>query len=452
MKKINNNQSFEIIKKKVIDAGICSHCGSCIGLYPDVLSEKRTDQGPIPIKNQKKTINDKKLIDICPGKGISYCSLNKFIFNKSLSQSVIGNYIQGYVGYTKDKKIRNQAASGGITTAVLVYLLKNKFIDGAVVLKHGSPKPWLSQPIIVQTEKDIILSSQSVYIPIMTNMILSKIKKFKGRLAYVGLPDQVASIRKLQQLGNKSALKIKYILGPYMGTAMYLGSVTSFLNSKGGYSLGDIKSLRYRAGEWPGYLRIDLKNGQILKIPKFYYNYLIPFYISKASLLSVDFTNELTDISVGDAWSPKYEKQGKGFSVVLGRTRKGISILKKMEKDGEIFLEKKKEIDLINMHGHMLDFKKRGSFIRIKFIRLIGKKTPKYDYKPVNISLSRYLVEIVILTIFMIGKTKLVRNIVKKIPTEAFGRLFDKLRTIWKKLSKSTKRKGLSNIKFQYIK
>ena len=56
-----------------------------------------------------------------------------------------------------------------------------------------------------------------------------------------------------------------------------------------------------------------MSDGKILKAEKFYYNYLIPFYITKGSLLSIDFCNELTDISVGDAWHPKYEKQGKGI-------------------------------------------------------------------------------------------------------------------------------------------
>ena len=74
---------------------------------------------------------------------------------------------------------------------------------------------------------------------------------------------------------------------------------------------------------------------------KFYYNYLIPFYITKGSLLSIDFCNELTDISVGDAWHPKYEKQGKGFSVIVGRSKKGINLLEQMEKEKSIFLEKK---------------------------------------------------------------------------------------------------------------
>ncbi|MCZ7666239.1 MAG: Coenzyme F420 hydrogenase/dehydrogenase, beta subunit C-terminal domain [Chloroflexi bacterium] len=37
----------------------------------------------------------------------------------------------------------------------------------------------------------------------------------------------------------------------------------------------------------------------------------------------MDFTNELSDISVGDAWHPRYEAQGAGFSVVAARTEKG---------------------------------------------------------------------------------------------------------------------------------
>ena len=86
----------------------------------------------------------------------------------------------------------------------------------------------------------------------------------------------------------------------------------SYLKSKNGKALDDVRELRYREGEWPGFLQIILKNGEILREKKFYYNYLIPFYLTMSTLLSVDFTNELTDISVGEEES---------FSVILKPTK-----------------------------------------------------------------------------------------------------------------------------------
>ncbi len=71
-----------------------------------------------------------------------------------------------------------------------------------------------------------------------------------------------------------------------------------------------ITSLKWRAGEWPGYLEIKTESGRLIRSNKFYYNYLIPFFITRNSLQNMDFANEFCDLSVGDAWSPRFEKAG----------------------------------------------------------------------------------------------------------------------------------------------
>ena len=190
-----------------------------------------------------------------------------------------------------------------------------------------------------------------------------------------------------------------------------------------------------------------MKNGSILKSEKFYYNYLIPFYITKSSLLSVDFCNELTDISVGDAWHPKYENLGEGYSVIIARSQKGLTLLKEMKEQKTIELDKINLQETINMHGHMIDFKKRGSFIRFKFRKMFGKKVPEFGYVPKRISIIRTFVELLISTLFFICSLKVTRYLIVFIPVKIIGPLFNYLRIKWKSISKSTKRKGLDNYK-----
>ena len=85
------------------------------------------------------------------------------------------------------------------------------------------------------------------------------------------------------------------------------------MRSKGVSDDDAVTSLRWRAGEWPGYLQIQTASGREIRSKKVYYNFLIPFYITQASLQSMDFANEFADVSVGDAWSPRFESQGAGF-------------------------------------------------------------------------------------------------------------------------------------------
>ena len=103
------------------------------------------------------------------------------------------------------------------------------------------------------------------------NTILRETQGFKGTLAYVGLPDQVASIRKLQRLGHPAVAAIRYVLGPFTGTIMEVGAIQSFLRSHGVKELETVERLAYRAGDWPGRLEVQLRNGRVLTLKKFYY-------------------------------------------------------------------------------------------------------------------------------------------------------------------------------------
>lgn len=444
-----NIDYFKLLQNQVISKNLCTHCGLCPGLYPNEIGVKDTINGPIPYKKSNKKITDDLIYNTCPGRNIKYQQLHQWVFNKPMKNFLIGYVNHSYIGFSNNIQIRKNAASGGIITSTLIYLLKTKLVDGCVVIKQGYPKPYLNTPIIATTEDEILKASQSVYVPVMTNQILAQLKNFKGKVAYVGLPDQVAVIRTLQQQNHKIANKIEYIIGPYTGTAMYFSSIQNFLKSHHTNDLKQISYLRYRDGEWPGALRIDLKNGKSFRLEKFYYNYLIPFFITNSSIHSIDFTNELTDISVGDAWNPTYINKGQGFSVILARTEKGQKILDDMKKKNLITLTNISKHKLINMHAHMIDFKKRGAFIRLSFRKLFKLPVPEYDYHPTNLPISRYLIEFIIYTTFIIGKNPIIRNLITHIPQSLLGKVFNMLRISWKKISKSTKRSGLIETRFQ---
>jgi coenzyme F420 hydrogenase subunit beta len=437
--------TWNYLLKEVIDPGLCTQCGSCVGLAGGKLEFKEKRSVPTPHLLTKDSELPRACRIACPARHCSYPELNISTFGDLPNNWLSGRIIKSRIGFSKSETIRRNAASGGAITSILLYLLNSGKICGAICLKMGAEVPYLAKPIIARTPKEIIECAQSVYSVSPVNTILSEIKEDEGPLAYVGLPDQVASIRKLQKEGHPSVKNICYIIGPYVGTQMYFESIRSFLRSNGVDSETEIVDLKYRDGEWPGKLRIELSNGRILHADKFHYNYLIPFYLTSSSLQAVDFSNELTDISVGDAWSPKYEKERKGFSVILSRSEVGETIITNMIKEGLLIGEEISIGETLDMHGHMIDFKKRGSFLRNKRKPI----QPFYGYEPTEISLERKLVERILQIVFFIGKRNFARRIVEKIPLSIVGFVFNIMRKSWKAFSKPTKRKGLKSIKFK---
>ena len=195
---------------------------------------------------------------------------------------------------------------------------------------------------------------------------------------------------------------MRYVLGPYTGTNMYAAAIESYLRANGVHSAEEVVELRYRAGEWPGHLLIRTRDGRELRAEKFYYNYLIPFYITQSTLYSVDFTNELTDISVGDAWHPRYEAQGGGFSVVVARSAAGQELIGEMQEAGALHLEDADCLGARHARAHAR-FQEARSFIRMAWRGAAARAGLRLP--PATIPLSR-IVEVVIASLFALCGTR----------------------------------------------
>jgi coenzyme F420 hydrogenase subunit beta len=435
---------WEKLKAEVIDTNLETGCGTAVGVSEGTLNYKEVDGVPTLVRTGLPTPVPEASYVGCPARYCNYPELNEFVFGRQPENMLAGTVQKAYIGHATDESIRRNGASGGAITQSLIHLLETGKITGAVCLKMGVDVPWRAKPVVARTKEEILACAQSVYSATPTNVVLEELIHEEGPLAYVGLPDQVAGIRKLQMINHPSVHNIKYVFGPYMGTQMEFEAIRSFLRSHGVQSEQEITDLKYRAGQWPGYLQIKLKDGRIIKAEKFYYNYLIPFFITSGSLQLCDFTNELTDISVGDAWSPKYENKGGGHSVILARSDQAVELLESMKDQNVISLDEISLDEALDMHGHMLDFKKRGSFIRNSW----KKVSPEYGYKPEKITASRSMVEHTLGTFFWIGKMRIARATVEHLPLKIVGPFFNTLRKSWKSASKPTKRKGLKEMKF----
>jgi coenzyme F420 hydrogenase subunit beta len=432
------------ILRDVVRAGICTGCGACVAMDPTRKAYMDdTRLGPVP------EFSDVDLPETawsaCPGKGIHYPNLYRAHYGALPEKWLTGVVRQVRTGYAANPAIRSAGASGGVITQVLIHLLDQKLVDGAIVVRQGVPDPEKARAVIASTREEILAAAQSVYIPVSVLDILRDLKPGE-RYAMTCLPDQSAALRVLQTSGFEPARQISYVLGPYTGTALGPEAIRSFLRANGVKRDDRITALKWRAGEWPGYLEIQTASGRILRSKKVYYNFLIPFFITQNSLQNMDFANEFADLAVGDAWSPRFESQGGGHSVFVTRSDGMEKIIAEMERAGLLETERAEPLTATEMHGHMLDFKKRGGYIRNRMRRALGLKAPDFGMKPSPLPFSRWAVELVISGIFFVSRTWLARRLVERIPERIIGPLFNALRLGWKSASKPTKRKGLANL------
>lgn len=431
--------------QSVMRSHLCTRCGSCVGLSGGkIVFEDKTGKYLPKIMSPIDANLADTLWEACPGKQFNFPDFRKeFYPDAAHFHAFIGPYERIGIGYAVDPLVRHEGASGGIISAILIWLLKQKKIDGAVVLGMSKTEPWLTQAFIATTAEEVLQGAQSKYIISSTNDILPEIEAFNGKLAYVGLPAQIQSIRKLQRMKHPSVKNINYIFGPFYGNTLHFSSVHSFLKTHGEKDYHNITRLYFRYGEWPGNMRVELKSGRVIELKKFHANYLIPFHILRNSLYCTDLTNEFTDISGGDAWAPVYEERGKGFSMVISRSKKGDALLREMIEAGWLSFDQITEQEAIKMHSHGYDFKKRGSFIRIKFRKWFRKSVPDYGYEVSGFAFSRYLMEMVISGLFVLLSTGFSRWMIELFPPKFIGGIFEKTRTIWKQSTHKIKRQDL---------
>ena len=350
------------LQNEVVKKGLCVGCGACVALLGGKMAV--SSEGVFPVFDEAISSRnyEKSAYLACPGIGIHYPSLYRYHYGKLPDSWLLGEVVGTRVGYSSENAIRENGAAGGVISQTLIYLLKKKYIDVAIVVKQGAVKAEEASVVFANSCDDLFDAAGSVYIPASTLDILSKLEP-NLKYAITCLPEQAAAIRVLQCQGYKPAEQIEFILGPYTGTALQPAAIRCLLRSNKVKNKDKITSLKWRAGTWPGYLEIKTHSGRVIRSKKVYYNFLIPFFITQTSLQSMDFANEFSDLSVGDAWSPKYEKLGVGFSVITTRSKKMESIINDMLLDGCLTAEDIDKNEASEMHGHMLAFKKRGSFI-----------------------------------------------------------------------------------------
>jgi coenzyme F420 hydrogenase subunit beta len=429
-----HHEGLAYLKRRIIDGGLCTRCGTCVGLCP---AEKLhfTDllDRCLPEVDDSIDCGDCTGLcrDACPGEDVDFATINANLMGRTPENMLLGEARSWHVSWATDDSIRSAGASGGVITAMARHLLEAGVVQGIACLIDHPDDPLLPRPVIAQDWETLQRSQQSKYSLAPLNTILREIELFDGQVAIVALPDQVHALRKLEALGHPVMEKIALILGSYCGAIQHFTAISAFLRKHGLRDLDAVAKVEYRAGAWPGKLRVTMSDGRTLELDKFYANYMTLFYSVERSMLCVDLSNELADISFGDAWAPRYEERQEGFSLLAIRTPRGEELFNSCLNADVIQRETSDLDDALSMHSHGLYNKKYAVWGRMRLRRWMGKSVPDYGYDA-RCTPRQQLVGLFLAVVFWTGRTGLARGIVQLLPLELTGRAFLFVRKRWR--------------------
>jgi len=326
-------KSFEDLIKEVHEKDICGECGGCVSFCTaaDIGAIEMTEDGPPRYSNEENCLHCGICYLICPETFELRSELNK----KYNFKPPIGNWSKIVTAQAKDSKIREIATDGGVVTAILIALLENDLINGALISKRINSFQRI--PFFAKSKEEILEAAGTYYdlkgpVPELGNYntfvsTISELKKIMHsdymKIAVVGVPCQIHSIRKMQELNIIPAHIVKYTLGLFCYENFKFDDVArAKIEERFKFYFKDIEKINIKEN-----LIINLRTKDTpLKIE---FSELRDI-MRHACRVCENFSNYFADISFGGLGSQT------GYTTVMVRTKTGEKIYNLAQNKGYI--------------------------------------------------------------------------------------------------------------------
>ncbi len=381
---------YAVLKETVIEKGLCTGCGLCVGVCPEGVWEIQWNNGDAePALTQKACSACGVCVSVCPGKDIPLLELEAlFLGNKrDPMRDEVGVYKKAYKACAARSNIREAGAAGGAATALLAYGLDKNIFDGTVVVGFNPEKPYLAEGRIVTDSRELVQHARSKYggnPPL--NAVLSEAVLNRGlsRLGVIGCPCHVHGVRKMQRLGKpkKIAESIQMVFGLFCASQMHFEGTRHLLSEYCGvYALDEIEMIDYRWGEWPGRFFVRIKDGTEFLVDRheYVYHHLFNAWQRDRCTVCLDHCAEVADLAFGDFWDPNMKPGDPGWTMVIARSDPGLRFLEDAVRDGYLVAE---AFDLTGKTPSGAQLKKRRNpFLHQQRARH-GIPVPEYGFVP----------------------------------------------------------------------
>ena len=257
------------------------------------------------------------------------------IWNKNWTPEQVKNYVgtyqRCYFTYAADTELRGNAASGGSTSALLVYMLQSGQIDGALVLgskiENGGVRPEF---FIARTREEVMAAQGSKYAAVFfAATALPQIKAFEGRLAVVALPCDAKILHQYRLKHPEIDEKIKLVITLTCGHNSEPELTRLVVQKLNREEHGDLSDYRFREGHWRGQLKAQFEDGtQVVKPFSYFSDYQnLYFFAQQKCHHCFDHFGYYSDISSGDIWSPRMKVNPVKHTALITRTDRGQALV-----------------------------------------------------------------------------------------------------------------------------
>ena len=289
-----------------------------------------------------------------------------------------------YYGWSNNRKLRDQASSGGVLSEIAIHLLNTKTVDGIIHVCANEVNQTENITTISYSAEEVRKKCGSRYSISHPLDILNDIDDTKS-YALIGKPCDIVALRNYQSINPEHKKVIPILLSFF---CMGLPSIQAQLKllAELGSDPSICQSLTYRGNGWPGFATVINKDGSSKQIDYgSSWGRILGRDLMPACRFCLDGIGEAADISCGDAWyqnedgNPDFSEHD-GRNIVIARNLFGAEILNSMKARGVISLESVESPDSYLCAVQKSQLYRRASMkSRIAALRVMGKVYPKYS-------------------------------------------------------------------------
>ena len=322
----------------VVEGGYCVGCGACASVANSPIQMRLNKYGQFcatiePSANQSALKSS--VMAVCPfsGVGPNEDIIGQQIFGKNCNyHDKLGYILATYAGSVVEGHYREISSSGGMATWILAELLNSGLVDGVIHVQPQHPSssdPLLFRYRVSTTLEQVRKGAKSRYYPVEMSEVMRSVREKPGRYAIVGVPSFVKAVRLLMGQDPVLAERIRFCISIFCGHLKSTRFAEMFAWQLGlkPENLLEIDFRKKYANRPAGiygvevgglvegsFVRRDAPAHEIDPDPwgKGLFKYRACDYCD-------DVVGETADISLGDAWIPRYVKDSRGTSVIIVR-------------------------------------------------------------------------------------------------------------------------------------
>ncbi|WP_372933970.1 Coenzyme F420 hydrogenase/dehydrogenase, beta subunit C-terminal domain [Mariniphaga sediminis] len=363
-----NNTEIQKLSETVIKGGYCIGCGACASLdgspFKIEMDEHLMFQARLNDKESKLPFSDVSVLSVCPfsNENLNENEIGKDLYGgDAVKDDKLGYVRATYAGYVVEDSFREKGSSGGMGTWILTELFTRGLIDGVAHVHAVEPTERDSRLFkyhLSTTIEEIVNGAKSRYYPIEMSEVVKQIKEKPGKYAIVGLPCFIKAIRLLMLKDQVLSERIKFCIGLVCGhlksahfANMWAWQVGIHPTTLIGIDFRT-KLEGYGANQYGITATGSVEGERISKVSPplsklFGANWGWGLFKYKACDYCDDVVAETADVTIGDAWLPRYVRDSAGTNIIIIRNRVIQRILEDAESLNRISMEHLSKKDII---------------------------------------------------------------------------------------------------------